>query len=171
MKKVLSCGKTALALLIATVVFLGLYAYAIARPISYGMNYHHRSVYEGIAFEGNVKYYPDGTMCTVNDSFPDGAEARYFYKGGYIFNTMATTDEEYEEETAYIKDNFDEAVNTPFYATTTNAFKQVLTGPDGYTVVYTCAPATVIAVVGGLIGAALIALTATSIVFSRKKEC
>ena len=171
MKKALSCFKTAMALLAITVVFLGIYAYVIARPISYGMNYHNETVYEGVAFEGNVRYYPDGTMHTLNDSFPDGVESRYYYKDGYVFLTMATTDEEYEEEIANIDGNFDEAVNSPFYASSTNAFKQVLIGPDGYTVVYTCAPATVIAVVGGVIGAALIALTATSIIFSRKKEC
>lgn len=39
MKNLLSNKKTAIVLLVATILLLGFYAYMLARPISYGMAY------------------------------------------------------------------------------------------------------------------------------------
>ena len=170
MKKFLSCTKTAILLLIITVLSIGAYAYMIARPISYSMGYHTEYEYEGIPFEGTMKFYPDGTVFNVNSNFEDGRTFRYYYKDGYVFSTIAETDEEYEEEVAYINENFEEAVNAPFYATKINAFKQVSVGVDGFTTVYICKPAIILAVVWGIIDLALIALSVVSLFICKKSK-
>ena len=54
MKNILSNLKTAVILLIVTIISLGFYAYMLARPISYGMDYHNETVYEGGTFEGTM---------------------------------------------------------------------------------------------------------------------
>ena len=170
MKKILSNLKTFVIFLAVTVLFIGFYAYMIARPISYGMSYHSESVYEGVTFEGTLKFYPDGRMVNKNTNFEEEFESYYYYKDGYIFNLMATTDEEYEAEVAYINDNFDEAVDAPFYSSRINAFKQTFVGPDGFTTVYTCTGAIVFAVAGGVATLALIALSAFSFVLYKKSK-
>lgn len=170
MKKILSNTKTAIILLLATVLFLGFYTYMIARPISYGMNYHHKSVYEGVVFEGTLKYYPGGKVISQNINFDAPFEMYYYYKNGYVFTLLATTDEEYEDEVAYINENFDEAVAAPFYASKTNAFKQTAEGLDDYMTAYTCTGATVFAIAGGIFELALIALTVLSFLLSKKTK-
>ena len=69
MKKILSNKITTIILLIVTILSLAFYAYMLARPISYGMNYHNKTVYEGMEFEGNLKFYTDGTIVINNGSF------------------------------------------------------------------------------------------------------
>ena len=94
----------------------------------------------------------------------------YYYKDGYVFNLMAATEEEYETEAAYINENFDEAVASPFYASKINAFKQVAVGMDEYVTTYTCNGAVIFAIVGGIGVLALIALTLTSFSLSKKNK-
>lgn len=170
MKKFLSYTKTAIILLIVTILFLGFYTYMIARPISYGMSYHNKSVYDGVEFEGTLKFYPDGKQLNKNTTFEEEIEYYYYYKDGYVFALSTLTEENYESEVAYINENFDEAVATPFYASKLNAFRQIMVGPDGYTTTYTCTGAIIFAVTGGVVGLALIALTVSSFVLSKKAK-
>jgi hypothetical protein len=141
----------------------------IARPVSFGMAYHNETVYEGDTFKGTMKFYADGTMVNSNTNFKEEMESRYYYKGGYVFFTLAQTDEAYDEEVAFINKNFDEATKMPFYADEINAFKLVVTEGDGYETVYTCTPAIVFAIIGGVCAAALIGATCVSLILFKKK--
>ena len=170
MKKVFSNTKIAIILLLVTVLFLGIYVYMVARPISYGMSYHNEIVYEGESFEGTLTFYPNGKVLNENSNFDEPFEMYYYYKDGYVFNLMAGTDEEYEAEVAYINENFDKAVDSPFYASNINAFKQVAVGMDENVTTYTCTGAIIFAIAGGVGALALIALTTTSFVLSKKAK-
>ena len=170
MKKFLSHTKTAVILLLVTLLFLGFYGYMLARPISYGMGYQTKTVYEGVEFEGRLKFYPDGKVLNQNSNFEEALEGYYYYRDGYVFNLMAKTEEEYEAEVAEIDQNFEEAVASPFYAVKTNVFRYVAQGPDGYTNVYTCVGAIVFAVAGGVAAVALAVLTVFSFLLSKKGE-
>ena len=170
MKNILQKTKTAIILLIVTVLLVGSYVYLLTCPIAYGMKYRNETVYEGETFVGTLKYSPDGKVISENSNFDEPLELYYYYKDGYVFNLMATTDEEYEAEVAYINENFDEALASPFYAVKTNAFKQVAVGMDEDATTYTCAGAIVFAVAGGIVRLLLIALTAYSFVLSKKAK-
>ena len=170
MKKMLSCTKTAVILLLVTVLALGFYTYMLARPISYGMRYHNEIVYEGVAFEGTLQFSPNGKVLNNNTNFEEAQEYYYYYKDGYIFSLMAQTDAEYEVEVAYINENFEEAVASPFYAAKINAFKQVAPGLDDYVTTYTCTGAIVFAAAGGVAALALIVLTISSFVLCKKEK-
>ena len=170
MKNILSKTKTAIILLIVTVLLLGSYVYIIASPVTYGMKYRNETVYEGELFKGSLKYSPDGKVISENTNFDEPFEMYYYYKDGYVFNLMATNDEEYEAEVAYINENFDEASSTPFYAFKTNAFKQIAVGTDADVTTYTSIGAIIFAIVGGVLELALIALTASSFVLSKKAK-
>ena len=170
MKKILSCTKTAVILLLVTILALGFYTYMLARPISYAMPYHNKIVYEGVAFEGTLKFYPDGTMHNKNTNFEEEQKNYYYYKDGYIFALMAESDAEYEAEVTYINENFQEAVAAPFYAAKINAFRQVAVGLDDYVTTYTCTGAIVFAIAGGVIALALIVLTISSFALCKKAK-
>jgi hypothetical protein len=169
MKNLLSNKKTAIILLVASILLLGFYAYMLARPISYGMAYHNETEYEGGVFEGTMKFYSDKTMVNTNTNFEEEIESRYYYKYGYVFFTMAETDEAYDEEVDFINKNFDEATKMPFYADEINAFKLVVTEGDGYETTYTCTPAIVFAIIGGVVAAALIGATCVCLILFKKK--
>lgn len=171
MKKLLSCAKTATVLLIASFLFLGFNVYMFVRPISYGMDYECKTTYAGVKFEGKLKFNEDGKMITVNSSFKNGTESRYFCKDGYVFFLTATTDEAYESEVKEINKNFKEAIKTPFYASKINAFKLVSEGPDGYKLTYTCTSAIVLAVINSVCELALIVLTVIAFRFGKKANC
>ena len=170
MKNILSQTKTAIILLIVTVLLLGSYVYMIARPISYGMSYYNSVVYEGVKFEGEIRFNSDGTVLSKNTNFEEPIEMYYYYKDGYVFNLMAKNDEEYEAEVAYINENFDEASSTPLYASKTSAFKQVAVGLDEEVTTYTCTGAIIFAVVGGVVWLALFALATFSFVLSKRAK-
>ena len=170
MKKFLSCTKTAIILLVVTIITLGIYAYLLAAPMSYGMAYRTEMEYAGTLFESEMKFYPDKTMVTINTNFEEEFESRYYRQDGYVFYTMALTDEAYEKEVALIKENFEEAVDTPFYASKINAFKIVDEGPDGYTSVYTCKGAIVLSAVFGAVELGLVALTCISWILCKKTK-
>ncbi len=171
MKKILSCKKTAIILLIITIISIGCYAYMLAIPISYGMSYHNETVYEGGSFEGTMRFYYGGTMVNSNTNFDEEIKSRYYYKDGYVFFTLAETDKEYEEEIASINENFDEAIKMPFYADEINSFKLVASEGDGYTTVYTCMSAIVFAILGGVIESIFIGLAAVSFILCKKSIC
>ena len=170
MKNILSQTKTAIILLIVTVLSAGCYVCIVANPVTYGMKYRNETVYEGEVFKGSLKYSPDGKVISENTNFDEPFEMYYYYKDGYVFNFVATNDEEYEAEVAYINENFDEALASPFYAVTTNAFKQVAVGMDEDATTYTCTGAIVFAVAGGVVVLALIALTGSSFSLSKKAQ-
>ena len=170
MKNILSKTKTTISLLIVTVLLLGSYVCIVASPVTYGMKYRNETVYEGEVFKGSLKYSPDGKVISENTNFDEPLEMYYYYKDGYVFNLVATTDEEYEAEVAYINENFDEALASPFYAVMTNAFKQVAVGMDEDATTYTCTGAIVFAVAGGVVVLALIALTGSSFSLSKKAK-
>ena len=170
MKNILSKTKTAIILLIVTVLLLGSYVYIVASPVTYGMKYRNETVYEGEVFKGSLKYSPDGKVVGENTNFDEPFEMYYYYKDGYVFNLMAKNDEEYEAEVAYINENFDEAVATPFYATKINAFKQYAAGLDKDVTTYTCTAAIIFAIAGGVFALALAALTVSSFVLSKKAK-
>ena len=171
MKKILSNIKTVIALLAVTIIFLGFYIYMIARPVSYGMEYHTEYEYAGVPFEGTFIFNADGSMINSNSNFDEELISRYYYKDGYIFFTLAETDAEYEKEVEWINSNFEEAVKTPFYASKINSFKLVSKGPDGFKVNYECKNAGVFAVVGGVVEAMFVALTCVSYLFWKKSKC
>ena len=170
MKNILSKTKTAIILLIVTVLSAGCYVCIVANPVTYGMKYRNETVYEGEVFKGSLKYSPDGKVISENTNFDEPFEMYYYYKDGYVFNFVATNDEEYEAEVAYINENFDEAVTTPLYAMKTNAFKQFDVGMDEDVTTYTCAGAIVFAIVGGINQLLQIALTVYSFVLSKKAK-
>ena len=170
MKNILSKTKTTIILLIVTVLLLGSYVCIVANPVTYGMKYRNETVYEGEVFKGSLKYSPDGKVISENTNFDEALEMYYYYKDGYVFNLLATNDEEYEAEVAYINENFDEALASPFYAVKTNAFKQVAAGMDEDATTYTCTGAIVFAVAGGVVVLALIALTGSSFSLSKKAK-
>lgn len=170
MMKFLSCTKTAIVFLIVTLVSLGSYTYMLARPISYGMEYYNETVYDGEAFEGTMVFHSDNSMTIKNINFDEEMESRFYYKEGYVFLTMAETDEEYEEEVSYIDANFEEAVKSPFYASEINSFRMIAEGGDGYTVVYTCKSAIVFAAVGGAVELVLLGLAIVSLILSQKAK-
>ena len=170
MKNILSKTKTAIILLIVTVLLLGSYIWIVANPVTYGMKYRNETVYEGEVFKGSLKYSPNGKVISENTNFDEPFEMYYYYKDGYVFNLMATNDEEYEAEVAYINENFDEAVASPFYAVKTNDFKQIAVGMDEDATTYTCIGAIIFAIVGGIDRLLLIALTAYSFVLSKKAK-
>lgn len=169
MKKFLSTSRNTRILLTVTVILLGFLVYMMARPVSYGMGYHNETVYDDRVFEGTMKFYPDGTMVNRNTNFEGEMQSRYYYKNGYIFFTLAENNEAYEEEVSYINENFEEAIKSSFYASTTNAFRQVSYGPDGYTAVYTCTTAIALAIALSLLDLILIGLTAYSFLLCKKK--
>ena len=170
MKNILSQTKTAIILLFITVLLLGSYVYMIARPISYGMSYYNSVVYEGVKFEGEIRFNSDGTVLSKNTNFEEPIEMYYYYKDGYVFTLVAKNEEERASEIAYIKENFDEAIATPLYASKTSAFKQVAVGLDEEVTTYTCTGAIIFAVVGGVVWLALFALATFSFVLSKRAK-
>ena len=170
MNNILSKTKTAVILLIVTILLVGSYIWIVANPVTYGMKYRNETVYEGEVFKGSLKYSPDGKVVSENTNFDEPLEMYYYYKDGYVFHLMAINDEEYEAEVAYINENFDEAVASPFYAVKTNAFKQVAAGMDEDATTYTCTSAIVFAVAGGVAALALIALTVSSFALSKRRS-
>ena len=170
MKNMLSTTKIAIILLIVTVLLTGSYIYLLTCPIAYGMKYRNETVYEGQVFEGSLKYTADRKVISENTNFDEPVEMYYYYKDGYVFHLMATTDEGYEAEVAYINENFDASAATSFYASKINAFKQVAVGLDEDVTTYTCRSAIAFAIVGGVAALALTALTASSFALSKKAK-
>lgn len=170
MKKILSNIKIVITLMVATTILLGFYIYMIARPISYGMEYHTEYEYEGVKFEGTMIFNADGSVINSNSNFDEEEISRYYYKDGYVFITNAKTDADYEKEVEWINSNFLEAINTPFYANKINAFGFANEGPDGFEAKYDCENAVVFAAVAGAIELILIGFTCISVVFYKKNK-
>ena len=170
MKNILSKTKTAIILLIVTVLLVGSYVYLLTCPITYGMEYRNETVYEGEVYKWSLKYSPDGKVICENINYDEPIEFYYYYKDGYVFNLMAENDEKYKSEVAAINEDFDEAVALPLYAFKTNAFKQVAQGFVNDVTIYTCQGAIIFAIAGGVFALALTALTVSSFILSKKSR-
>ena len=170
MKKFLSSKKVAGILLAVTIISLSLYTYVITSPISYGMGYHVKTESMGMPFEGTMTFKKDGTVINRNTNFIDERTSRYYYRDGYIFFTLATDDEGYEKEVAEINADFEKAVNTPFYACETNAFKLYFAGEDDYSMVYTCTATVIYTWTFGVIELALTVFTCMAFILSKKNS-
>ena len=171
MKKSLSYAKTAVILLLIAIILLGIGIYGLTRPLSYGSCYYHASFYEGEDFNGTIAFYPDNTMVISNTNFDEEMKLLYYYKDGYLFFTLAQTEEEYEKEVAAINEDFEGAVNVPFYASKINAFKFSPEGLDGYTSVYICQDSIMMTMVWGAIELVLIGIAIASVIRCKKAKC
>ena len=172
MKSILSNAKTAIILLIVTLLSIGFYTYMLVRPISYGMNYHIEMEYDSETFEGDVKYRRNGTLLNKNSNFDEETEEHYYYRDGYIFTLVAETETKREAEIAYINNNFDTLITTSISAFKTSAFKQTPAFDDSGVATYTCKGAVVFAIAGGVVELALVTLTVFSFILYKtsKKE-
>ena len=171
MKKSKSGKKTPLILLVIALILLVVGINVLAKPMTYGLNYDHVSMYEGDEFNGSMVFYSDNTMKIKNTNFDGEMESFYYYKDGYIFFIMVQTQEEYEAEAAAIDENFEEAVNTPFYASKINAFRLSSEAADGFKTVYVCKSAVFKAIVFGVVELVLIAVASVSLIVSKKTKC
>ena len=168
MNKMKSSRKTVPILAIAAIVLLVVGIYAMTRPISYGADYYHASFYEGDDFHGTMTFYDDNTVVVCNTNLDEEMKFFYYYKNGYVFLILAETEEGYKEEVAAIDGDFEGAVNTPFYASKINAFRNASEGLDDYKTVYLCQSAIMMAVVWGAIELVLIGFAIRSV--SRGKK-
>ena len=91
MKNILSHTKTAIVLLLVIMLSLGFYVYMLSRPNSYGTSYNNEIVYEGVAFEGTLKFYPDGTLTNKSTNFDEVMKGYYYYKDGYVTTYTCTS--------------------------------------------------------------------------------
>ena len=171
MKNILSSTKTVVILLIVAIISLSFYTYMLVRPISYGMRYINETENNGQVFISTMIFQPDGTVININTNYDEPKESFYYYKNGYLFLITATTEEGYNEEIAYIDNNFDEAIATPFYASKINAFNIVYEGFWGYDSVFICDSAKIFAVVGGVVELIVIALTTISAILWKRNKC
>ena len=170
MKSLFAYKKTAVFLLVITILTSAVYGYLLTSPIAYGMPYRNETVYDGYSFEGVMYFEANGVLKNCNSTFEEVIESRYYYKGGYVFFLLATTDEEYAQEVAQINANFRGSVDTPFYAAKINAFKVVATGPDGYEMIYTCTPAFYQAAAAGAVILCLAGITVISFMLAKKQK-
>ena len=170
MKKVFSNKIAAVILAVLTIVSLYFYVTMLAKPITYGQPYYHASVYEGDDFSGTLTFYPDNTMLVENTNFGEPMKSYYYRKDGYLFFTMAETQEEYDAEVAMIDENFEEAVSTPFYAAKLNAFQLTAEGLDEYDTFYYCKYTINLAIAWGIGQLVLIVLTCVACKKANKKK-
>lgn len=171
MKKTTLGKKTALLFAIAAIICLMIGIYSLTRPMSYGAVYYHTSSYEGEDFSGTMIFYADNTMVIRNTNFEEEIQSFYYYKDGYIFFLLATTEEDYAEEVAAINADFEGAVNTPFYASTINPFAMTSEGLDGYESVYLCQHPVMMAAIWAVVELALIGFAIRACVRCKKEKC
>ena len=171
MKNFLSNKIVSIILLVAVVVSLIFYVNMLAQPISYGRPYRHASVYDGDDFDSEMVFYPDWTMVVRNTNFDEDMKFYYYYMDGYLFFTMAQTEEEYEEEVTRINANFEEAVSSPFYAAKMNAFKMTDEGLDDYISYYFCQDSIFVAMTWGVGELILIGFAVISVLRCKKTKC
>ena len=168
MKKLHPLKVAAIIVSIVAVISMFFYGRMITQPISYGLSYYHASAYEGDDFNGAMVFYPDNTVRNRNTNFDEDIVLRYYYKDGYVFFTLATTDEEYAEEVTLINANFEEAVNTPFYADKIDAFKMIAEGLDDYTSRYFCRQAIFLAIAWGAVELAMVGFVCIAFIRCKK---
>ena len=171
MNKKRSCCITALILAVIAILLLVVGIYGITRPMSYRSDYYHAVFFEGEVFNGTMTFHKDNTMVVSNTNFDEEFQLFYYYKNGYSFFLLGETQEEREAEVAAIDADFEGALNTPFYASKINPFRLSSEGPDGYTSIYICQSAVMMAVVWCAIELALIGFAIASVIREKKKKC
>ena len=168
MKKFISDIRVAIVLLAIAVASVAVLLYASLRPVSYGMGYYNSEVYDGIEFKAIHTFGKGKEMTIRSTTFSEELTCYYYYRDGYVFSLGADTEEGYAEEVKTINDDFEAALNAPFYAVRINAFSFISEGPDGYTTVYTCYPAIMLVVVLGGVALIFAALGTLSLVLYRR---
>ena len=171
MNKMRSRRITALILAVVAIALLVVGIYGMTRPMTYEYSYYHASFYEGEDFSGTMSFYSDNTMVVRNTNLSEEYKSYYYYKDGYIFFPLAETEEEYQEEVAAINEDFEGAVNAPFYASKINVFRLYSEGPDGYASVYLCQLPMMMVTIWGIIELALIVFAIVSATRGKKDEC
>ena len=109
-------------------------------------------------------------MLIHNTNFDEEYTVFYYYKNGYIFFVLAQTEAEYQEEVAAINDDFEGAVNAPFYASKVNAFRLSSEGPDGYKSVYFCQASVMMLVAWAAIELVLFGFAIASMIRCKKEK-
>ena len=174
MKIILSKTKTAIILVLITVLLSGFYAYMLGRPVSYGWKYYDETVYEGVHFEGAMTFDRNGTVQVKNSNFDETLEYYYFRMNGYLFVLDAQTEDERIEEISYIKENFEEAKAVPYYGMKTNAFLHgygaEMEESEEIDIVYGCKGIVIFAVFVGVLLVAMIVFSCLSVVLSIKAK-
>ena len=170
MNKTRSCQITALVLAVAAIVLLILGICGMSRPMTYDASYYHAVFYEDQDFNGTMSFYEDNTMVVRNTNLDEELQMFYYYKDGYIFFALAQTEAEYQEEVAAINEDFEGAVNTPFYASKINPFRLSSEGPDGYRSVYFCQDAIMLVIPFVVVELALIGFAVAFAIRSKKKK-
>lgn len=170
MNKLRSLPKKALILSVVAILLLAVGIFGMTSPMAYGTPYQHTSYYEGDDFSGSMIFYPDNTMVVRNTNFEEDMKFFYYYKDGYIFFTMSETKADYYKEVEAINEDFEGAINTPFYASKITAFKLTSTGLEGdYDTVYVCQNSMMMAVAWGAIELALVVFILISIARHKKR--
>ena len=168
--KMRACKITALVLAVAAIAVLAVGIYGMTRPMSYDTNYYHAVFYEDEDFNGTMVFSADNTMVVRNTNLDEDYQSYYYYKDGYVFFTLAQTEAEYQEEVAAINEDFEGAVNAPFYASKITPFKLTSEGPDGYRSVYMCQSSITMAIGFVAVELALIALAVAFAIRSKKEQ-
>ena len=171
MGKMISGRITVLLHSVVAIVVLLVGLYGLTRPLSYGCDYYHAVFYEGDDFNGTMTFYSDNTVVIRNTNFDEDIKFFYYYKNGYVFFGLSQTEEEFENEVAAINEDFEGAVNTPFYASEINAFRLSSEGLDGYKSVYLCQTSLVMALVWGATELVLLGIVLSSANRCKKEKC
>ena len=170
MNKMRPCRIIALVLSVVAIALLVVGIYGMTRPMAYDSDYYHTSFYEGEDFNGTMTFHTDNIMVVNNTNFDEEFKSYYYYKDGYIFFALAETEAEYEAEVAAINEDFEGAVNAPFYASKINAYKLTSEGFDGFTTVYLCKSSIMMTVVWAAIELALIGFIFAALNRCKKKS-
>ena len=171
MNKIKSIPKKVLALSVVVIILLVIGIGGMTSPIAYGSVYYHASNYEGDDFSGSMIFYPDNTMVVRNTNLDEDMKLLYYYRDGYIFFTAAETEAEYYHEVKAINEDFEAAINTPFYASKITAFKLTSEGlDDDYSTVYVCQNSSMMAAAWVVIEVALVISIAVSVIRHKKRN-
>ena len=169
MNKTRSYRITALMLAAIAIILLVVGIYGMTRPLSYGLSYYHASFFEGEDFNGTITFDSDNTLVVSNTNFDEELKFFYYYRNGYIFFPLGETQEEFEKEVVAINEDFEGAINAPFYASKITPFRLSSEGLDGYKTVYFCKNAMMMAAVWGAVELTLIGFAFSAVVRSKKK--
>lgn len=173
-KSILSRKSTLITLLAITVLFIGIFVYTVARPISYGLAYTSTNYYDGIRFDRSDVYHVGNqmTLTNSNEEYSSGMDFYYYYSNGWVFNCVATNDEEYAAEVEAINADFDNKVNELFYAFKINAFTCSYSNPlePESSITNVCGGAIAFAIAFGVMSLVSIALSAFSFLLYKKSK-
>lgn len=160
----------ALICLVVFALLLGNAIFLAVRPISYNMEYYGESNDQYGFFAGHRYYTRDNYEIVVNTNFDLPIVGFYYYKDGYIFSLRAETEEQYAQEAENINSNWDEALETVFYATEIDAYHILYVRPDGAEIVYTCSSAIALTAVSAVLALSAAGLSCMYFVLYKKAK-